>query len=272
MGLFKSNYNKPGPGVPKNAPKKKGFSRFLEILSRDLGNLVKLNILLQLCYLPAQVCFLLAFYNLISGQGQNFILFGLLALVASFPVGAARTAESHLMGKIMRDEPGFLWHDFKKTFKENFVHQIVPGMLYALILGSQVLAVVYYTAGASSISVVWVAAFIASVVLFSMAAPYFFMQAAYLELGFGARLKNSFLLALGNAPRSLAGGLICLALGVAQVLLFPYAVPVTLLIGYALPTLVNVMWVWPMLDKTFKIDETLKARNQQSLDEALAEE
>ena len=44
MGLF-FNYDKPGPGIDKNAPKKKGIFLFLELLGRNLSNLLLSNML-----------------------------------------------------------------------------------------------------------------------------------------------------------------------------------------------------------------------------------
>ena len=35
MGLFHSNFDRPGPGVAPDAPRKKGAARFFEILGRE---------------------------------------------------------------------------------------------------------------------------------------------------------------------------------------------------------------------------------------------
>ncbi len=44
MGMF-FNYDRPGPGVDKNAPKKKGVSLFFELLGRNISKLLLSNIL-----------------------------------------------------------------------------------------------------------------------------------------------------------------------------------------------------------------------------------
>lgn len=36
MGLFNFHFDRPGPGVSPDAPRKKGPARFFEILGRDL--------------------------------------------------------------------------------------------------------------------------------------------------------------------------------------------------------------------------------------------
>ena len=68
MGIFNRNFNKPGPGVNKDEPRKKGFARFFELLIRDFGDLVKLNMILFICVLPSVVMFLVLTYSNVDGQ------------------------------------------------------------------------------------------------------------------------------------------------------------------------------------------------------------
>ena len=51
MGLF-FNYDKPGKGIEKDAPKKKGPFLYLELLWRKLGKLILSNILYFVLSLP----------------------------------------------------------------------------------------------------------------------------------------------------------------------------------------------------------------------------
>ena len=50
FGLF--NYSKPGPGVDKNAPKKKRFFFFFELYFRKFWKLIQLNLLFVVCCIP----------------------------------------------------------------------------------------------------------------------------------------------------------------------------------------------------------------------------
>ena len=51
MGLF-FNYNKEGPGVPRDLPPKRGLFRFFEILGRKYSKLIGVNLLYFICSLP----------------------------------------------------------------------------------------------------------------------------------------------------------------------------------------------------------------------------
>lgn len=269
MALFKRNFDKPGPGVPKNAPRKKGIPRFFEVLTRDFGSLVKLNLLFQLCVLPAELA--LGMCALAMLLGDSPLLFVLIGLVVSIPIGPAFTAMLRGITRMLQDEPGFVWHNFKKDFKSNFRGTVVPGIIYAAIIGAQVMALLMWYISGGDASFVYILLFCLSLFIFWMSARYFFIQEAYLELGGWSILKNSLLLAIGNAPRSLAAAVIGIAFAVLQ-LLYPLATfPITIFFGYAIPCLVSTMFVWPKVDKTFNIEKTLKERAQQQVEEDAAE-
>ncbi len=267
MGFFNRNFNKPGPGVPKNAPKKRGFARFWEIFMRDMGSLFKLNLLMMLVLLPAGLLYVLFVLNYLSGNFGTSMVFGLLSFVVCLPLGPALTAFYWLLAQMLRDEPGFLWHDFKRKFRENFRHMAIPGMLLGAMAGSLGLILLYTLLGAAPASLPMTALFFLAALLVSLFYPYFFTQAAYIDLPPWRLLQNSFLLAFANLPRSLVGTLLGTGLLLAQLFFFPFAVPLSLFVGFTLPGLLNLMWIWPRINQTFKIDETLKKRHDEQLEE-----
>lgn len=257
MALFKRNYEKPGPGVPKNAPRKQGPARLVELLGRETGNLIKLNLLYQLCILPAQVAYV--FCILLVGSTWFWPVL-ILALMASAPVGPATTAQYYCISKMLRDDPGFIAHEFWKRFRQNFKASVVPGILYALLLAAQLFALLALGGQTD----VWaLVAFLLSVLLLAMAAPYYFLQVGYLQLKPGALLRNSLLFAMGYLPRSLAGALLGNGLLALQFLLFPAVVPVTLLLGYSLPALLCLLFIWPPVEKTFHIEKAINEKREQ---------
>ncbi len=267
MGIFNRNWNKPGPGVPKNAPKKKGVARFWEIFTRDLGNLFKLNLILMLVLLPAGALYVLFVLNYISGNFAMSMVFGLLSFLACLPLGPALSAFYWLLAQMLRDEPGFLWHDFKRKFRENFRHTALPGMLLGAMIGSLGLIFLYSLLGAMQAGIAMMSLYFLAALLVSLFYPYFFTQAAYIDLPPWRLLQNSFLLAFANLPRSFAGTLLGTGLLLAQLLVFPFAVPLTLFVGFSVPGLLNMMWIWPRINTTFKIDETLRKKSDEQLED-----
>lgn len=261
------DYQKPGPGVPKNAPRKHGPARFFELVGRHFGSLVKMNLLFTLCALPAEVFFVVALFSQILGRSGLFLLFAVLGVITGGLIGPAYTAMYALMAKMLRDEPFFFWHDYKAKFRENFAGTVFPGMVFSLLVGTQLYVYFYYTTGGIKLGFAIVVACIFITLLLAMTAPYYFAQAATVSLPRAAILKNSLLFAFGYAPRSLAGAAMGAGLLVVQILLLPPSIVVTVSVGYAFPALLNLMWIWPPVNKTFKIEETIQnRRNEQEID------
>lgn len=68
MGLFNTNYNKPGKGIDKDAPKKKGLNLFYDTYFRKFWDIIKLNLLYLVTTLPC-----LAVVMLLAGGIANDI-------------------------------------------------------------------------------------------------------------------------------------------------------------------------------------------------------
>lgn len=285
MALFRRNFDKPGPGVPKNEPRKKGFARVFEILGRDFAGLAQLNIIMFVVTLLPQVALFFAFLMYNINAGFWVLVFCVIGLITCIPLGPTITAVIYVISKMLRDDPGFVWHDFWDKFKENFRGACVPGIVYGGLVGAQMIALFFYLRmdGGGGIAMMAIYAF--SVVLLAMAVPYYFLQVGYLEVNVRAKLRNSLLLAIANAPRSLAGALMGSGLIMIQVLMVVLAamVPemiiilavsefISLLVGYAFPIFFNLMWIWPFFNKTFKVERTIRLRNGEELPLDLREE
>jgi uncharacterized membrane protein YesL len=99
--------------------------------------------------------------------------------------------------------------------------------------------------------------------IFTMVAPYIFLQIAYIDLKTIQVIKNSVLMSLLKLPRSFLGAVTGGLIWVAAILFWPwslYATPLILLIGFSLSWLLCLMWVWPPVNKQFKIEETLEQK------------
>ena len=131
MGLF-SNYNKPGPGVAPDAPRKRGLSRLIEILGRDMGSFFKAG--------------MLAFASCIewnAGEVLEVLCHGQLVKILALSVGAALagpqlTALADTILRSLRDEPGFWWQTYRRAWKRNAKASLVPGAIFGLLFGSEI--------------------------------------------------------------------------------------------------------------------------------------
>ena len=233
-----------------------GVRRFFAVLAREFWALVRLNLLFSLFALPSVALFLLGMFTPLGGLAL------ILSLAAAFPVGGALCAVLFCIAKMLRDDPGYLWHDFKRKLQENIRQAAAPGILCAAFIYAEIflLRVIIPAAGAG---IGWIVAGLAPLVIFGMVAPYIFLQIAYIELKTSQILRNSLLIAFANAGRSLAGALMGGAACWVYILLLPDSLPFTPLlpvIAGALSWLLNLIWVWPPVDKQFAIDATLRGR------------
>ena len=237
-------------------PRKKGVRRFAEILARDFRGLIKLNLLYCLCVLPSVVLFLSCLFGVLNQAAL------LLLLPAAFPVGGAGCALSFCITKMLRDEPGYVLYDFKRKFKENVKQAALPGILYAVFVCAQVYLWGSLVVSGAAGSLGWLILGFASLMMVWMISPYFFLQVAYIDLKSMQIVKNSVLISFGAAARSIAGAVTGGAVWIVFFLLLPDSllfIPIILLFGFSLSRLLNLMWVWPPVDRQFSIEKTLSA-------------
>lgn len=132
FGFF--DYNRPGPGVPENAPPKPPIVVFFEILQRKFWNLVKINLLFVLFNIPALLLgmfVMLAFFPTLlpdavnSAEGMmndailKFILLTLMMCVPMITTGPAQAGFTYILRNYSREEHAFIWGDFKDNAVKN---------------------------------------------------------------------------------------------------------------------------------------------------------
>jgi len=267
MPFFSRNFNKPGPGVDKDEPRKKGAARFVELIARDLWELVKLNILFSLTALPSVAAFLAGF----MGFMPDIML--IAAILLSFPIGGGLTACIYYITKLMRDDPSFVWYEYRRKFKENFRQAAPTGMICTAFVYAHIM--IWSSLWVSLLSeqpisdITWYIVALVSLLMFFLITPYVFLHFAYIDLKSFQAVKNSVLMAFGYFPRSFMGALLGGIFWIAFALFMPLSLvvfPLIPLIAFTLSMLLNMMWVWPKFDNHFSIEETLIKRVDDELE------
>ena len=262
MGIFGINYDRPGPGVRKDEPKKKGIRRFFELFVRKFWDIVKLNLIFCLIALPSAVLFFLGFV----GIGGWYAL--ILSIAAAFPLGGAVSACMFCIAKMLRDSPGWAGYDFRRKFRENFLQAALPGIVSAVFTYTHMYIWANMSVGRIAAGYGTIALLLVAVAFFEMIMPYVFLQTAHLSLKNAPIIKNSVILAIKDAPRSFCGMLFGRAVWIVSVLVFPLTVwlaPFLLLFGFTLSWLVNLMWIWPLVDEVFSIGAAIDDMQEQKV-------
>ena len=256
MGLFHSNFDKPGPGVAPDAPRKKGAARFFEILGRDFSTIWLAGILALVSSLPFALglWFAVTTHSLIP-----MLLAGILGGMLAAPqiVGLNDTVL-----RALRDEPGYWWVTYRRAWKRNAKAALLPGAICGLLLAMEIFTAFHIETGSVA---VMVAIFVALILLAGIA-QYLYAQVALVDLPFSSLLKNSLMLFLGYLPRS-ALGILWQGLYWAAIALFwPLSGAVLILTSLWLPCSLSLLAIYPALNKSFDLEAKIKAMRDAQLD------
>lgn len=142
FGFF--DYNRPGPGVPKDAPPKPPVVVFFGILQRKFWNLIKVNLLFLIFNIPALLLgmfIMLAFFpnilpnafesaeTLINDTIVKFILLTLMMCVPMITTGPAQAGFTYILRNYAREEHAFIWSDFKDHAFKNMKQSLATGII-----------------------------------------------------------------------------------------------------------------------------------------------
>lgn len=248
MSLFNFNYNKPGPGVNKNEPKKKPFFLFWTLFYRKFFNLIKLNLLF--CIPVAIAIFLI--YSL-SGVLPSLLIFSPLILISPFIAGLTIVTRNYV-----REEHAFILSDFVDAFKHNWTAFLINGIVcYAAYIILSI-SISYYWANVSVNSLFFIplSICIGIAILFVFAQYYIPVMIVTFNLNFIQIYKNAFIFSILGLWRNLLLTLILAAISFVLwilILLMPLTLILSLLFALILlfsfyMFLINFT-VYPLIDK-----------------------
>lgn len=147
MSFFNDFYTKPGPGIPKDMPSKKGIKLYFEIFLRHFWDLLKLNFIYVifsipmavLCYVSINYFDIFSLKEITSANGwyatyNVFMLFVVTVIVIICGSGPASAAMSYIMNCYINEKPTFLWLDFKEFFGEKLKQGILISVADILLI------------------------------------------------------------------------------------------------------------------------------------------
>ena len=132
MGLFRS-YQNPGRGINPNAPKKKPFFRFWEVMWRNIGKLLTLNLTYTMLHAPLllSLIFYMETNNRFTIPMVIFLLVLQLILIGPRMAGCTR-----VLRLIVLDKAFFFGEEFKKGFKNNFGAAVLYWLMDFTVIAS----------------------------------------------------------------------------------------------------------------------------------------
>lgn len=132
MGLF-GNYEQSGVGIAKDAPKKKPFFRFWELVGRKFWKLIEVNFLLMSSLIPLMAAAASLVFLINVNSALAIGLAAILALVFTVTFGPIIAGCTKILRNFSLEKPLFIWDTFRKTFRSCFKQACVMGIIDILI-------------------------------------------------------------------------------------------------------------------------------------------
>lgn len=204
MGIFGSDYESTGVGIPKNEPPKKGAARFFQLFFRKFWKLIQVNILYFIFYIPL----LIAGYAFLRVENKTISMFMFIFSLAVFliVVGPATTGMMKILRNYFLERHSFILTDFKDAFAENFKKSFVIGLIDVIALIAITSAMHVYPQLAKAYGNGMMIFFVISVsigLVFIMMNFYAYLMIAATDLSLKNIIKNSFALACAALKRNL---------------------------------------------------------------------
>lgn len=166
FGLF--DYNKEGPGISKDAPKKKTFIVFFETFFRNFWKFMPINLVYWGMSLP---------------------------LVTN---GMANVGITHIARNTARDKHSFGLSDFFETIKKNLKQSIIAGIINIIIFALLIFDVVFFFNIKGKIGVIGTGIALAMLITFTMINYYLWTLIITFDYTIKQAYSNSFKLVFLN--------------------------------------------------------------------------
>lgn len=300
MGLFFGGYDKPGAGVDPNAPKKKGFFLYIELVMRKFGKFLQAGFLFSLISLPILVlvyiisAFVLAqpisavqntALSIMQSAGVNeaeipgqlgTITFSICSMTAVFFVtmwgsGPLSAGLSYIFRCFTREEHVWIVSDGKDKVRENLKQGLgVMAVDFVFLVFIPFAVTFYYNlskiAGLNFISTLIVYVLLLAALIYTMMHPYIYQIMVTFNCKFRDLFKNALLLTLGKLPINLlltaiAVALIVLPVAFGGIMGGMVIVVIGLTAGYIVLRYPMEFYAARVIEKTFLNDKSMVQKN-----------
>ncbi len=260
------HFDKPGRGIEKDAPQKRGLFLFFEIYFRKFWRVVSLSLSYTLLCVPV---FLLYFFLATFLQGVFspiddpafitymgiYLTFFLICFLGAGPVSAGH---AYVLRNFSREDHAWVWDDLWSQTKENFRQGFGLFILDIVLLVMLTAAACLYLMHGSTMPLPPLATTVFGFLAIIMLAVYFMMHfflyplMVTFDMKLGAMLRTALQLTMGHLPQCIF--IFLLSIGVFALFLALYFVNVAFValfaaLGFSTVTFVYVFYGTSVIDK-----------------------
>lgn len=209
MKWLRDRFEREGPGIPKDAPKKRGLALFLQIIGREAWDLFALNLMIVVLSLP----------------------------IVTIP--AVYAAATRICVSMVRDENIYLYRDFRDALRQTWLVATLGGLGFAIALAVSGYAIFIYgqLALLNFVYAAPLALAVAAFVFVSMIAAHFMVLLAVRSMALTQLLRLAFIATLARPLPALAAFGFVAALWLAHIIFYPVSVFMPAVFNFSLGTL-----------------------------------
>lgn len=220
------DYTTPGPGVPKDAPPKKGFALYWDILYRRFWKMVSLNVIYLLLSVPGLIIMWFLVYGLLTLTFSDLMLNDptwpgtvtqlstyLTCLIYSiFGGGAVTAGMTYVVRNYAVDTHSWVWTDFWAKYKENFKQGTAVFVVDLVMLTLLGINFWFYgmLAGENFIAYLLQGLMVVIFLIFLLMHAYIYPIMISFDKKVKDIYKDAFILAIGKLPITFASLLVCI--------------------------------------------------------------
>lgn len=244
MGLFFNNYNKPGPGVEKDGPKKRGVFLYFELLWRKLGKMFLSNMLYFLVSVPVILLYHFMSYCYLSmilpeeftqnttGFSQIVLILTVLLtiLLGTGPVSCGYT---FLMRSFAREEHVWMTSDFFEHTRKNFVQSLIVFIINTVLIAACAFSIHFYAQMAATMPFMKYLAYVLMIMLLMIFIMHFYIYEFIITFKVSIKdaYKNSLIMAFAGLPMNI---FLLAFVVVVTCLAFTYLTPIAIILVAAI--------------------------------------
>lgn len=264
----KDKYSKPGKGIKKNQPEKRALFAFIEMYFSKFWNLMKINLIMFVCFIPLITALTLPM------SGGLYII-GLM-LIQALLLGPCLCGVSYLMRNFCAGSHAWVWSDFKDVFIDNYKYGFIMGVIDMVVVWLLYVANNYYTViiggTAGDILSAVIVVFFALFVMMNM---YIYPMIITFDNTLSSHFKNATVFTLANLPRSVIAFVIdvIVSIGMGYLIYSVIPVPFSIIVMvillaffvFSLIGLINMFIIWPVLKPHIVADKEDVAEETESV-------
>ena len=203
------------------------------------------------------------------GTLADLCLLNILTVIGCLPIitaGASVTAMHYVLLKMVRNQEGYVWKDFWKSFKENFKQATAIWSVLLIFIGFFVVDCYIFKGLTNNISMPFMAVLGAFAIFLYMIYLYAFPLLSHFHNTVFGTIKNAFFISIMTFPKAI---LMMIVTALPIILLYQYTqiLPLVVMYGFTGPA---YFCAW-LYSGTFKKIEPKAVENTKTEEEAVAD-